>query len=131
MWCPSNLTYRVIYMSPKILPAGVTVKKRRKYLGWQGNRNKKRILLKPCKYQVTHLHRGRMIFGQLHVVLRTAGLVAGGNAAVDPIGLIKQCAAIGNLSGGQYVWNLNEHGYSFCAPALALRRLKPELFTRN
>ena len=50
-----------------------------------------------------------MVLRQLQVVLHARRLVAGGDAAVGPLGLEEQAAPFGDLLGGENVRNLNEH----------------------
>ena len=60
--------------------------------------------------QVAELARGRMVLRQLQVVLDARGLVAGGHAAVHPVGRVEQRPRMADLRGRQDVGNRQQHG---------------------
>jgi glycine/D-amino acid oxidase-like deaminating enzyme len=72
-------------------------------------RKGKRILPKRFQDHITQLAPCGRAFGDLHVVLGLRGLVAGGDAAVDPLGFVENLARAGELLGGEDVRNSDEH----------------------
>ena len=55
------------------------------------------------------LARGGRSFGELHVVFGARGLMACGDAAIHPVGLIQKLAGSQNLIGSQDVGDWQQH----------------------
>ena len=69
-----------------------------------------RMALQLVEYQRAELARDRAVVGQLQVVLGLGGLVAGRQAAVQPVGRVEAASAVRDFFGGQYVGDMEQHG---------------------
>ena len=97
-------------MRAERLPAGVAVEERRENAQRQRRGEEERILAERREDHVAELAPGRAAFRDLHVVLRLGRLMAGGDAAIDPFGLVENLPRLGDLFGREDIGNSEEHG---------------------
>ena len=76
-------------MGAERMPARVAVEERREDLQRQRRRDEQRVALQRAEDHLAQLARRRRVLRQLHVVLRVRRLVAGRDAAIDPVGCVE------------------------------------------
>ena len=106
MRCSRYLSNRIVDVVSKRLPVLITIEEWRKNFQRQSSRHEQRVAFERGDDRVAELSGVFVIFGKLQVVFGARGLVARGDAAVDPIGGFEQLATTRNLFGIQNVWNL-------------------------
>ena len=80
---------------------------------WSGraaDMNEARFGRGDLEQHLADLARGRMLGGDLLVVLHARALVPGGHAAVHPVGGIKDFSGLGQVLGREDAGNLENHG---------------------
>ena len=99
----------VVHVRAERLAALVAVEQRRKHSGRKRRRDEQRVLLERRKDHLAQFARGGRSFRQLHVVFGARRLMAGGDAAIHPFGLIQKLAGAQNLIGSQYIGDGQKH----------------------
>jgi len=105
-----DLADGVIDMGAEGLAAGVAVEQGREYFEREGCGDEEGVVAEGFEDHLAHLTGGGVILGDLHVVLCPCGLMAGGDAAIDPFGFVEDFADAGDLVGGEDVGDGEEHG---------------------
>src|SRR5215475_5448692 len=109
MACAGNLAQGVVDVHAERLSALVAIEQRRKHMERQCGGNEERTLTERRENHIAKLASRRTALGQLCVVLCTSGLMAGGDATIDPIGRVENLASLRNLRRAENVGNGEKH----------------------
>src|SRR5690606_18744893 len=104
------------------LAAFVAIEQRREYLARQRRRHEEIVGRQPLQNLVAQLLGKRMLLGQLPVALDLGRLVAGGGAAVYPVGLLQATAHLRRFLGAENFCNVYKHD----KPASRTARITPD-----
>ncbi|MNP33993.1 hypothetical protein D3C76_1272590 [compost metagenome] len=107
-----GLAHGVVDVEVETAAGRVTVQQRRKHLVRQCRRHELRILPQPLQHGRADFLGQRMTFRQLQVVLGLGRLIAGGDLAIGPIGLLQSLANALHFFFFEQAGNVQQHGAS-------------------